>query len=46
MPLAIVHSRGLDGLSAPAVAVEVHLAGGCQDNPSLRIIGIFSSCFQ
>ena len=28
MPLAIVHSRGLDGLSAPEVAVEVHLAGG------------------
>jgi len=28
MPLAIVHSRGLDGLSAPEVAVEVLLAGG------------------
>ena len=26
MPLAIVHSRALDGLSAPEVAVEVHLA--------------------
>ena len=28
MALAIVHSRGLDGLGAPPVAVEVHIAGG------------------
>ena len=37
MPLAIVHSRGLDGLSAPAVAVEVHLAGGL---PSVTLVGL------
>jgi magnesium chelatase family protein len=37
MPLAIVHSRGLDGLSAPEVAVEVHLAGGL---PSLTLVGL------
>ena len=37
MPLAIVHSRGLDGLSAPEVAVEVHLAGGL---PSITLVGL------
>ena len=37
MPLAIVHSRGLDGLSAPEVAVEVHLAGGL---PSVTLVGL------
>lgn len=37
MPLAIVHSRGLDGLSAPQVAVEVHLAGGL---PSFTLVGL------
>jgi magnesium chelatase family protein len=37
MPLAIVHSRGLDGLSAPEVAVEVHLAGGL---PSFTLVGL------
>ena len=37
MPLAIVHSRGLDGLSAPQVAVEVHLAGGL---PSVTLVGL------
>lgn len=37
MPLAIVHSRGLDGLSAPAVAVEVHIAGGL---PSVTLVGL------
>jgi magnesium chelatase family protein len=37
MPLAVVHSRGLDGLSAPEVAVEVHLAGGL---PSVTLVGL------
>ena len=37
MPLAIVNSRGLDGLSAPEVAVEVHLAGGL---PSVTLVGL------
>ncbi|WP_300453674.1 YifB family Mg chelatase-like AAA ATPase [Accumulibacter sp.] len=37
MPLAIVFSRGLDGLSAPEVAVEVHLAGGL---PSVTLVGL------
>lgn len=37
MPLAIVHSRGLDGLAAPEVAVEVHLAGGL---PSVTVVGL------
>ncbi len=37
MPLAIVHSRGLDGLSAPSVAVEVHLAGGL---PAFTLVGL------
>jgi magnesium chelatase family protein len=37
MSLAIVHSRGLDGLSAPPVAVEVHLAGGL---PNVTLVGL------
>lgn len=37
MPLAIIHSRALDGLSAPEVAVEVHLAGGL---PSVTLVGL------
>ncbi|MDR2452480.1 MAG: YifB family Mg chelatase-like AAA ATPase [Candidatus Accumulibacter sp.] len=37
MSLAIVLSRGLDGLSAPPVAVEVHLAGGL---PSVTLVGL------
>src|SRR5664279_3374882 len=37
MPLAIIHSRGLDGLSAPEVAVEVHLSGGL---PSVTLVGL------
>ena len=37
MPLAIVNSRGLDGLSAPQVAVEVHLAGGL---PGVTLVGL------
>ncbi|MDR1275531.1 MAG: YifB family Mg chelatase-like AAA ATPase [Candidatus Accumulibacter sp.] len=37
MSLAIVHSRGLEGLSAPEVAVEVHLSGGL---PSVTVVGL------
>lgn len=37
MALAIAHSRGLDGLNAPPVRVEVHLAGGL---PSLTLVGL------
>ncbi|MQY51907.1 YifB family Mg chelatase-like AAA ATPase [Rhodocyclus gracilis] len=37
MSLAIVHSRGLDGLSAPEVSVEVHLAGGL---PGFTLVGL------
>ncbi|MDR2788236.1 MAG: YifB family Mg chelatase-like AAA ATPase [Candidatus Accumulibacter sp.] len=37
MSLAIVSSRGLDGLGAPPVAVEVHLAGGL---PSVTLVGL------
>ena len=37
MPLAIIHSRALDGLSAPEVAVEVHLAGGL---PGVTLVGL------
>ena len=37
MPLAIVRSRGLDGLAAPEVAVEVHLSGGL---PSVTLVGL------
>lgn len=37
MSLAVVRSRGLDGLSAPEVAVEVHLAGGL---PSVTLVGL------
>ncbi|MES2771951.1 MAG: YifB family Mg chelatase-like AAA ATPase, partial [Pseudomonadota bacterium] len=32
-----VHSRGLDGLSAPEVGVEVHLTGGL---PSVTLVGL------
>ena len=37
MSLAVAHSRGLVGLSAPAVTVEVHLAGGL---PAFHIVGL------
>ena len=37
MALAIVRSRGLDGLAAPEVAVEVHIAGGL---PSVTLVGL------
>lgn len=37
MSLAIVHSRALDGFSAAAVTVEVHLANGL---PSFTLVGL------
>ncbi len=37
MSLAVVHSRALDGLNAPAVTVEVHLANGL---PSFTLVGL------
>ena len=37
MSLAVVHSRSLDGLSAPPVQVEVHLANGL---PSFTLVGL------
>ena len=37
MAVAIVHSRGLSGVVAPRVSVEVHLAGGL---PGVHIVGL------
>ena len=37
MSLAILQSRSIDGLAAPEVAVEVHLAGGL---PSFTLVGL------
>lgn len=37
MSLALVHSRSLDGLGAPEVTVEVHLANGL---PSFTLVGL------
>lgn len=37
MSLAVVHSRALDGLHAPEVTVEVHLANGL---PSFTLVGL------
>jgi magnesium chelatase family protein len=37
MALAITHSRALDGLNAPPVTVEVHLASGL---PSFALVGL------
>lgn len=37
MSLAIVHSRALDGLKAPEVTIEVHLANGL---PSFTLVGL------
>src|SRR5574343_1074750 len=37
MALAIAHSRGLDGLDAPPVIVEAHLASGL---PSFALVGL------
>jgi magnesium chelatase family protein len=37
MALCVLHSRAREGISAPAVTVEVHLSGGL---PSLSIVGL------
>ncbi len=37
MSFAVVHSRALSGLDAPAVTVEVHLANGL---PSFTLVGL------
>ena len=37
MALAVTYSRALDGLNAPPVIVEVHIAGGL---PSLTLVGL------
>jgi magnesium chelatase family protein len=37
MSLAVLHSRALAGMDAPAVTVEVHLSGGL---PSFTIVGL------
>jgi len=37
MALAIAHSRGLDGLNAPPVVVEAHLASGL---PTFTLVGL------
>ncbi len=37
MSLAVVHSRALDGLDAPEVTVEVHMANGL---PSFTLVGL------
>ena len=37
MPLAVIFSRGLNGLDAPQVRVEVHLANGL---PAFTIVGL------
>ncbi|MEK8026419.1 YifB family Mg chelatase-like AAA ATPase [Pseudaquabacterium rugosum] len=37
MSLALIHSRALDGLQAPPVQVEVHLANGL---PSFTLVGL------
>ena len=37
MALAVAYSRALDGLNAPPVIVEVHIAGGL---PSLTLVGL------
>jgi magnesium chelatase family protein len=37
MSLAVLKSRGLDGLDAPEVTVEVHLAAGL---PTFSLVGL------
>jgi len=37
MPLALVHTRALDGMSAPEVVVETHLANGL---PAFSLVGL------
>lgn len=45
MGLAVLHSRGLAGMDAPPVTVEVHLANGL---PNFTILGtiIFAEIFR
>lgn len=43
MSLALIHSRARNGITAPAVAVEVHLANGL---PSLSIVGLPEKAVQ
>lgn len=38
MNLAVLYSRALNGMEAPEVVVEVHLANGL---PSFTIVGIY-----
>jgi hypothetical protein len=40
MSLAVLRSRALAGMEAPAVSVEVHLANGL---PGLTIVGLVSA---
>ena len=37
MPLALIHTRALDGMSAPEVVVETHLANGL---PAFSLVGL------
>ncbi|MCB1894354.1 MAG: YifB family Mg chelatase-like AAA ATPase [Zoogloeaceae bacterium] len=37
MPLALIHARALDGMSAPEVVVETHLANGL---PAFSLVGL------
>ena len=37
MTVAVVHSRALSGVHAPAVTVEVHIAGGL---PGIHVVGL------
>ncbi|HQV16612.1 MAG TPA: magnesium chelatase domain-containing protein, partial [Denitromonas sp.] len=37
MSLALVHTRALDGMDAPPVVVEVHLANGL---PAFNLVGL------
>ena len=37
MSLAIIHTRALDGMDAPPVVVEVHLANGL---PAFSLVGL------
>ena len=37
MALAVAHSRGLDGMQAPPVLVEAHIASGL---PSFTLVGL------
>jgi magnesium chelatase family protein len=37
MAIAVLHSRALEGMNAPPVTVEVHLANGL---PSFTLVGL------